>query len=175
MKIVGSYYEVISFFALTIFAQRLEQCANDNIKILRSRRFKIAKKSRKYVTSCLVCSQCTYISLLYQFSCVLKQSDNNATRPSKDLGCTSKKISDFEICQNMQEIQILLGTCFFVDVSTSMYVKFYTNQTIVISVVEFKFSGRKIRFQWIIKGSILSILIIWYFSLSMFNFGQKFK
>ena len=112
MKIVGSYYEVISFFALTIFAQRLEQCANDNIKILRLRRFKIAKKSRKYVTSCLVCSQCTYISLLYQFSCVLKQSDNNATRPSKDLGCTSKKISDFEICQNMQEIQILLGTCF---------------------------------------------------------------
>ena len=87
-------------------------CANDNIKILRSRRFKIAKKSRKYVTSCLVYPPCTYISLLYQFSCVLKQSDNNATRPSKDLGCTSKKISDFEICQNMQEIQILLGTCF---------------------------------------------------------------
>ena len=25
---------------------------------------------------------------------------------------TSKKISDFEICQKMQEIQILLGTCF---------------------------------------------------------------
>ena len=100
------------FLYFNHFAQRLEQCANDNIKILRSRRFKIAKKSRKYVTSCLVCSQCTYISLLYQFSCVLKQSDNNTTRPSKDKDVLARRYLTLRFVKKMQEIQILLGTCF---------------------------------------------------------------